>query len=110
MKAQIIILLLLATGCGTYKAYNVVGPDGQSNWVAISCKSQTQCMRLAGDACPHGYSNTEDIVKYGKYSRAMDIVIQCKGPAHKLCGGDLQTHGCQGTTRWNEDVLQCEPC
>lgn len=34
---------------------HIVGPDG-ADWLSIDCRrSQTECMRAAGEQCPRGY-------------------------------------------------------
>ena len=59
MNATILVPVaaLGLVGCAApARAVPVRGPDGDPNWVSISCKGDpTDCEALAGESCPSGY-------------------------------------------------------
>lgn len=57
MMRRIALAMLVFCACrSTVQSARVRGPDGEDNWVAITCKgSQMRCVQRAGEACPRGY-------------------------------------------------------
>ena len=51
-----VVFAAIASGCATGQAVQVRGPDGDPNWISISCaRDPTDCYVLAGQSCPSGY-------------------------------------------------------
>ncbi|MGA2449347.1 MAG: hypothetical protein ABTD50_11755 [Polyangiaceae bacterium] len=95
------ILAFGVLGCAaTPAAVLVRGPDGETNWVSISCKGDpTACEVLAGQWCPTGYdfgsSSYQDIQRApvkgpgigpaGQGAQGVmwggHVLVKCHGPA-----------------------------
>jgi hypothetical protein len=57
MMFRVTLISLGLAGCAAAaRAVPVRGPDGDPNWVSITCQGDpTDCEALAGEACPSGY-------------------------------------------------------
>jgi hypothetical protein len=48
--------LIVVSACAS-TAQTVRGPDGEDDWIAITCRrSQANCYEQAGESCPYGYT------------------------------------------------------
>jgi hypothetical protein len=77
--------LFLALGaCSSTGARHVRGPDGQENWVVITCKdSQANCYERAGQECTKGYDIGD------KDGRTGEIVDPTSGVSVPVYMGEL---------------------
>lgn len=56
MRSAALLLFALVACAPAVTARKVRGPDGERDWVAITCKGQQGlCIERAGEVCPRGY-------------------------------------------------------
>ena len=63
------VLSLILVACASH-ASHIRGPDGEDNWVSITCKrSQANCIERAGEECPNGYTVADASGHEGFYAQ-----------------------------------------
>ncbi len=91
----------------------VRGPDGETNWIAITCKgAQMLCVQRAGEACPHGYEAATSLGHEGQASSfsygANKYVATAQASSVHTYDGELLVK-CRGTPAVDADGDGLDP-
>jgi hypothetical protein len=68
-RSLLVVVSLALAACVSHAAH-IRGPDGEDNWVSITCKrSQANCIERAGEECPNGYTVADASGHEGFYAQ-----------------------------------------